>query len=147
MKKLFNAAMIYLVFGLCAGVFYREFTVLNDFTGKTQLKVAHVHILVLGFLMFLMLTLFEKVFKISESKWFNKFFIVYNVGALWSMIMFLVIGVAQVKGITPGGALNGIAGLGHIVITVGFVFLFLMLKEQILKDENSIKKEKKLAKA
>lgn len=147
MKKIFNTAMLYLVFGLCAGVFYREFTVFNKFTGLTQLKTAHTHILVLGFFMFFILTLFEKAFSITESKWFNKFFIVYNVGALWSMIMSIVIGVAQVKGITPGGALNGIAGLGHIIIGIGFLFLFFVLKDRILKDEKSIKKEKKLAKA
>jgi hypothetical protein len=147
MKKLFYAAMFYLVFGLCSGLFYREFTKSNEFTGLTQLKLAHTHILVLGFFMFFILTLFEKVFSISESKWFNKFFVVYNVGALLTLIMFLVIGVAQVRGITPAGPFNGIAGLGHVIITIGFVFLFLVLKERILKEDESIKKDKYLAAA
>lgn len=134
MKKLFYSAIFYLVFGLCSGLFYREFTVINNFTGLTQLKVAHTHILTLGFFMFLILTLFEKAFSISESRWFNKFFVVYNVGAFLSMIMFLVIGVAQVMGITPRGPFNGIAGFGHVILTIGFVFLFLVLKERILQQ-------------
>jgi hypothetical protein len=147
MKKLFYSAMFYLVFGLCSGLFYREFTKSHEFTGLTQLKIAHTHILVLGFFMFFILILFEKVFSISESRWFNKFFIVYNIGALLSMIMFLVIGVAQVKGITPAGPFNGIAGLGHVIITIGFIFLFLVLKERILKEDESIKKDKALTTA
>lgn len=101
MKKLFYAAIFYLVFGLCSGLFYREFTKAHEFTGLTQLKLAHTHILVLGFFMFLILTLFEKSFTLSKSRWFNRFFVVYNAGALFSMIMFLIIGIAQVRGITP----------------------------------------------
>ena len=36
-KKFANAALIYAVIALTSGVFYREFTKLNDFTGKTNL--------------------------------------------------------------------------------------------------------------
>lgn len=140
MKKLFYTAMAYLLFGLCAGVFYREYTVLNKFTGFTQLKLTHVHILVLGFLIFFTLILFEKVFELSISKWFNKFFTIYNIGLIWSIVGFFIIGIGQVKGVQPGAAINGIVGLGHIIITVGFIFLFLVLKERILVSE----KEKSL---
>ncbi|MGL5646664.1 MAG: DUF2871 family protein, partial [Clostridium sp.] len=116
------------------GVFFREFTRMSDFTGITRLSVVHTHALILGFFLFLILVLFEKSFSITESKWFNKFFITYNIGLAWSMIMFLVIGIMQVKGNTIGGALNGISGLGHIIMAVGFVFLFLNLKEKVLKE-------------
>lgn len=137
MKKLFYAAISYLVLGLASGVFYRKFTVMNDFTGQTQLKVAHTHMLTLGFLIFLMLTLFEKVFNISKNKWFNKFFVVYNIGLIITSVMFFVIGIAQVKGSSIGPAMSGISGLGHIILTVGFVFLFMVLKGQLF-----IKREK-----
>ena len=36
MKKLYTTARIYLILGLTAGVFYREFTKFNNFTGTTQ---------------------------------------------------------------------------------------------------------------
>ncbi|MGL4740105.1 MAG: DUF2871 domain-containing protein [Sarcina sp.] len=140
MKKLFYAAMSYLLVGLCSGVFYREYTVLNHFTGHTQLKLAHVHILVLGFLIFFILILFEKAFTLTKSKWFKPFFIVYNIGAIWTMLGFIIIGIRQVKGIQPGPAIDGIIGLGHIVITIGFILLFLVLRERILICE----KEKSL---
>ncbi|MGL5417709.1 MAG: DUF2871 family protein [Clostridium sp.] len=134
MKKIFNASMLYLLFGLLGGVFFREFTRMTEFTGVTRLSVVHTHALILGFFLFLILVLFEKSFSITESKWFNKFFITYNVGLAWSMTMFLVIGVMQVKGNIIGGALNGISGLGHSIMGLGFVFLFLTLKEKVLKE-------------
>ena len=47
MKALYWASIFYLVLGLGAGVFYREFTRANDFPeGEfTQLSVAHTHLL------------------------------------------------------------------------------------------------------
>ena len=49
MKSLYRAAIFYLVMGLGAGVFYREFTRANDFPEGhfTQLGVAHTHLLAL----------------------------------------------------------------------------------------------------
>lgn len=137
MKKIFYTAISYLFLGLASGVFYRKFTVLNNFTGNTQLKVAHTHILILGFLIFLMLTLFERVFNISKNKWFNKFFVVYNIGLILTTVMFFVIGIAQVKGNNIGPAMSGISGLGHVILTVGFVFLFMVLKGQLFLENKN----------
>ena len=139
MKKIFYTAISYLFLGLASGVFYRKFTVLNNFTGNTQLKVAHTHILILGFLIFLMLTLFERVFNISKNKWFNKFFVVYNIGLILTTVMFFVIGIAQVKGNNIGPAMSGISGLGHVIITVGFVFLFIVLKDQLFLEDKEVR--------
>ena len=50
MKRLFNLSFFYLILGLALGVFFREFTKLNDFSGATTLNVAHTHTLVLGFI-------------------------------------------------------------------------------------------------
>ena len=52
MKSLYWASIFYLVLGLGAGVFYREFTRANDFPAGefTQLSVAHTHLLALGFM-------------------------------------------------------------------------------------------------
>lgn len=52
MKKYINTAFIYLIASLSAGVFYREFTKLNDFTAPTVLSVSHVHLFVLGTVLF-----------------------------------------------------------------------------------------------
>lgn len=45
MKKLYYSAVIYTVLGLLAGLFYRELTKAQDFTGDTQLSVLHTHLL------------------------------------------------------------------------------------------------------
>ena len=48
MRRLFNAAFLYTILGLAGGLFYRELTHINRFTGDTQLAVVHTHFLVLG---------------------------------------------------------------------------------------------------
>ena len=56
MKRLMNASIVYGVLGLIVGgVFYREFTKLNGFTGFTTLSVVHTHYLILGISMILVL--------------------------------------------------------------------------------------------
>lgn len=47
MKKYLNIAFAYLLAGLAGGVFFREFTKFNAFTGVTALGFLHVHLLVL----------------------------------------------------------------------------------------------------
>ena len=39
-------------------------------------------------------------------------------------------GVMQVVGFDGGATVSGIAGIGHILITVGLVLFFLILKER-----------------
>ena len=70
MKALYRAAIFYLFFGLVAGLFYREFTKLQDFPeGEyTQLSVAHTHLLTLGFMLFLIFLALEKVFALSRQR-------------------------------------------------------------------------------
>ena len=88
MKSLYRAAIFYLVMGLAAGLFYREFTRANDFPeGQfTQLGVAHTHLLALGFMMFLIFLVVDKVFGGSRNKkLFNSFFWFYNIGVVLSV--------------------------------------------------------------
>lgn len=60
MKKSYYAALIYMIAGLGAGLFYREFTKANHFTGDTQLAVTHTHLLALGMLVFLTVLALDK---------------------------------------------------------------------------------------
>jgi len=48
MKKIFNTSIAYFASAMAAGVFYREFTRFDGFTGVTTLGVVHTHLLVLG---------------------------------------------------------------------------------------------------
>ena len=55
MKRLMNVSIVYGVLGLIGGIFYREFSKLNGFTGFTTLSVVHTHYLILGISMVLVL--------------------------------------------------------------------------------------------
>ena len=57
MKKLWNLAFGYFFAAMAGGVFYREFTKYFGFTGETALGYLHVHLLVLGTVLFLFLGL------------------------------------------------------------------------------------------
>lgn len=135
MKKLMNTAFIYAIIALASGVFYREFTRISNYTGKTSLAVAHVHLLALGSLMFLILVLFEKEFKITKNKFFGKFYIIYNAGLVFMTGMFIWRGVDQVLGLNGGAMISGIAGLSHIIFTVGIIMMFIVLRNEVIKAE------------
>ena len=62
MKRYMNLALLYAVLAMVGGVFYREFTKFNGFTGKTTLGVVHTHYFLLGMVFFLLLLLLEKKF-------------------------------------------------------------------------------------
>ena len=135
-QKLYRAAVLYLVLGLGAGLFYREFTRANDFPeGQfTQLGVTHTHLLVLGFIMSLIFLVLEKLFRVSRSgKLFTWFFWVYNVGVLMPAGMMVWHGILTVQGKESTAMIAGIAGLGHIAITVA-LGLFMTALGRALKS-------------
>ncbi len=137
MKRLYTAALVYLVFGLLAGVYYRELTKANDFTGDTQLATLHTHLLTLGTIIFLVVLVLEKVFTLSASpKLFNWFFWVYNAGLALTLVMMTVNGTLRVLGTTTGAAVSGIAGMGHIILSAGLILLFVALGRRVKVAQN-----------
>lgn len=135
MKKLINTSFIYAILALASGVFYREFTRMFDYVGKTTLSVMHVHLLVMGSLVFLLLVLFEKQFKITENRFFNKFFLTYNIGLAFMVIMFMWRGIDQVLLLNGGAMISGIAGLSHILFSIGIIMMFIILKKEVVKEK------------
>lgn len=134
MNRLFNAAAFYAVLGLLGGLFYREMTKMQDFPADqfTQLSVVHTHSFALGMLFFLIVLALEKPLALSSAKFFGAFFWTYNVGVVLTIAMLLTHGTMTVLGtaeVSP--AISGIAGLGHIIITVGLVFFFINVKKAI----------------
>lgn len=134
-KKLVNLSFIYAIIGLIAGAFYREFTKYLGFVGKTTLSVAHTHILVLGSLIFLILGLFSMNLKLENEKTFRTFFVSYNIGFVITASMIILRGLTEIMDWSKNKALDasisGIAGVGHVIIMVGFVYLFITLKRAI----------------
>lgn len=135
MKKLINTAFFYVFLALAFGVFYREFTKFNNFTGVTKLSFVHTHLLALGGIIFFIIALFAMNTDILKDKKFNAFYILYNIGVLISSSMFVVRGVFEVKSLILSKALNasisGIAGIGHTLIAIGFILLFIIFKRSI----------------
>jgi hypothetical protein len=117
--------------GLASGLYYRELTKLNDFTGDTQLGLVHTHLLALGTLFFLVVLALDKAFTLSAGKLFNWFFWVYNLGLALTVAIMTIRGTLTVLGATTGHAITGVAGLGHIVLTVGLILFFVNLGKRL----------------
>lgn len=137
MNKLARASMTYAILGLISGVFYREFTKLNDFSGVTQLSVLHTHLLILGMFFFLIVLLLDNAFDLSGEKNFKKFYILYNSGFGLTVLMMVIHGIMQVLGKADHAAISGMAGLGHIILSVGLFFFFQSLLSAVKKKSNS----------
>ncbi|MEG0876792.1 MAG: DUF2871 domain-containing protein [Oscillospiraceae bacterium] len=137
MKKLINLALAYAIAAMAGGVFFREFTKFNGFTGVTALGKVHAHLFLLGMLVFLLAALFAAHSKLSETKQFRAFMLVYNIGVPLTAIMLLLRGSLQVLGtelsVGANAAISGISGLGHILTGLGLV-LFLLSLRKIAKN-------------
>jgi len=124
MKKYFIGSIIYAAIALAMGVFFREFTKAYSYTGVTALSYNHVHLFVLGTLMFILLALLSRQIDINHSKLFKASFIVYNVGIGLTCLMFTIRGIMQVtKYKTNTTMIAGLAGIGHIVLAVGIILM------------------------
>lgn len=131
MKRYANAALLYAALAMVGGVFYREFTKFNGFTGKTTLSVVHTHYFVLGVAFFLLLLLLEKSFSFTGVKT-GRVLIVYHVGLNLTAAMFVVRGVMQVLSPTlsagANAAISGVAGIGHILLGVSLILLLVQIR-------------------
>lgn len=134
MKRLLNASFIYMLVGVASGLFYREFTKINNFPeGEfTQLGLVHTHLLTLGFIVLLVVLVLEKVFTISRSpKLFTWFFWLYNAGLILTAGMMVWHGSLTVLGQESTKMIAGIAGTGHILITAGMIVFFVALRRAV----------------
>lgn len=133
MKKYFNLSLTYGLAAMAAGVFYREFTKFQGFTGRTSLEKVHPHLFVLGVGIFLMLAFVSTNYKIEQEKNFKIFYKIYNVGLPLTAIMMAVRGISQVLELNLSKmsdmAISGIAGIGHIMLGAGLVLLLLSIKK------------------
>ena len=127
MRKILNTAHVYMVVGLVSGLYYRELTKVKNFTGDTQLAVVHTHVIALGMLFFLVVLALEALFGLTSSRLFGWFFWTYNAGLAVTVAMMTLRGTLTVLGRTVNEAVGLVSGLGHILLTVGLVLLFVAL--------------------
>lgn len=149
MRRLFSAAFVYMIAGVASGLFYREFTKINDFPegASTQLGLVHTHLLVLGFVVLLVVLLLEKAFALSESRLFGWFFWLYNAGVVLTSAMLVWHGILTVLGQESSKMIAGIAGTGHILLSAGMVLLFLALRTRIFAAKDAAPEAAVLARA
>lgn len=132
MKKYLRTALIFAVAALAAGVFYREFTKLNGFTGRTSLAFVHTHLFILGTGVYLFAAVFTRLLpSLHESRAFSLFEKLHPAALIFFTVMLGVRGIIQTAGIhVNDAAVAGIAGLSHILIAVSLTaFLWALYKE------------------
>ena len=123
MKRYANASLLYALIAMAGGVFYREFTKLNGFTGKTTLSVFHTHYFLLGMVVFLLLLLSEKVFAFSGEK------TGITGAALFARGITQVLAMPLSRG--ADAAISGIAGIGHMLLGISLVLLLLAIRKKL----------------
>ena len=124
LNRLFASAATWTALGLAAGFYWRELTKFNDFPRtETALATAHTHALALGTLVLLaVLALGGRLF-----------------ATLWNVGLGLTFGAMVVKGtlqvlrieLAESAMWAGIGGLGHMVLTGAFVYLFVLLRRAL----------------
>lgn len=131
MKRFATPALLYAVLALAGGVFYREFTKFQDFSGQTTLSVLHTHYFLLGMVVFLLLLLLEKSFSFATPKT-GRVLVVYHLGLNLTTLMLLVRGIVQVLALplsaAANGALSGVAGIGHLLLGVSLILLLVQIR-------------------
>lgn len=127
-KSLLATSFTFLIMGLIAGAFYREFTKYMDFEGETYMSIVHTHTLALGFLTILVIYLLFRNYDIEKISVVKKPYLIYLTGLILTLISMELIGIYEVTSngekIVKQAALSGISGLGHIILTAGIVWTF-----------------------
>lgn len=137
MKQYCNIALLSAILAMVGGVFYREFTKWNGFTGRTQLAFLHTHYFLLGMVFFLILVILEKLFSFTQKR--TKYALcTYQIGLHITCITMVVRGITQVLGTTVSKAfdasLSGIAGIGHILLGVSMVIVLLHIRRAVTQQ-------------
>ena len=139
--RLLYGAFSYLVFELLGGVFYREFTKAFAFEGVTRLSLLHVHLLVLGFIVSIAFFLLLSRISEEEHPACRRPLLLWNAGLLLTITQLFLRGVHDVVGggypAFREGAFSGIAGIGHILLGTGLVWLFLLYLRSEEKSQKS----------
>ena len=130
MKRYINYSIVYAVLAMIGGVFYREFTKMNDYTAWTTLSVVHTHYFILGMMFFLILGVVSTRVRFKP----NHAVLFYNIGLNLTAIMLVVRGTVQDLDLNVVSALiSGVAGISHIIFGVSLILILLDIKKGCIK--------------
>ena len=132
---LFRSAAAWTAVGLAGGLYYREFTKINefDFASPSQLGVVHTHALVWGTIfMLVLLGLGVLMPALTRDRWMRWGVHLLNAGLVLTVGMMAFKGSVQILGKSwaSSPALAGVSGLGHMTLTASLVLLLLAIGRQ-----------------
>lgn len=142
MKKIVNTALIYAIVAMICGIAYRETSRWIGLTDANTWSLTHTHFFVLGMFFFLMVLLLEKEFHITKDKKFKAFYSVYNIGLIITGIMLWIRGIADIINdfyVKYDKMISGISGIGHILLGIGIILFFIIVKDRIKNEMNKTK--------
>lgn len=144
-KNILGLSFTYLLMGLILGAFYREFTKFYGYTNKTHLAKVHPHAIILGFVVFFLIYLCVRKYTKEDLKKIQSSIYVYTTGLVLTISNMFLIGIYEVvsegKEIIKIDTLNGISGIGHIILLIGMIMF--MSKLYRMEETNNIKIENK----
>ncbi len=140
MKKMYYISITYLIIGLFLGLFNHEVAYYTNFTGTTTLSYFHAHAIILGSALFFAMPILMKIFSVDKHKNFKKFMIFYNLGLCMSLFFMAARGIfelfmLQIPSFT-NHMIGGLAGVGHVILTIGLCFLFNVIISSVSKESN-----------
>ena len=134
-KRSFNIAFIFAIAGIFAGAFYREFTQFLGFTGETSMSLVHTHLLALGTIMFMLLTLSFKVFDVEETPKMNRLLVGYTISVIGNAGVMFVRGLFEVMNWeitrTVDMTFAGISGIIHILLTITLIWILNIVRKSV----------------
>lgn len=129
--NIYDISLTFLIMGLIGGVYFREFTRVYSYEASNHLGKVHVHTLVLGFILLLIIHLLTKGIDIKEIE---KYIKIYVTGLILTITNMVVYGMYEI--LSQGEktiniyALSGMAGIGHILLTIGLVTVMIKIRRR-----------------
>lgn len=140
-QNIIGLSYTFLVMGLIAGVFYREFTKFYKYQADNHLSKLHVHVLVLGFLLMMILYLVVKEYDVKKILTIRTPLYVFVSGFTFTIVNMTLSGFYEVvsanRPIIKKAALEGLSGLGHIVLSIGIVWIVVKIFQN--ESNNTLK--------
>lgn len=125
-RNILGLSFTFLIMGLIGGVFYREFTKFYNYQAENHLSKLHVHVLVLGFLLMMLVYMVSKKYDVKRILGLKKPIYVFVSGFAFTVINMALFGIYEVvsqgKDIVSKPAIEGLSGIGHIVLAMGLVW-------------------------
>lgn len=137
-KSLIKFSIIFLIFSMIFGVFYREFTKLYSWNLKTSLSIIHPHLMILGFIFFLLMYILVQLDKLDinkiEKQIYSYIFFLYLLAISFFMRgIYVILNSCQDKKIDI--LITIVAGISHIGLFCFLLYIMTSIFNSI-KDSN-----------